>query len=555
MIARSTLVVALLLLFAAAGRAQDARDEFRMLELRVSGTGDRAIVMVDRGARDGLAVGDAVRFHPREGGPLRGTVVRVVERSAMVEIDGDREAPPLGTRGEVRIPVERAIETGVDPPELVPEVPEHPPWENTDEEYTPGMPLLVEVDAVRPEDRAARISGRVYVTGDWIQTLDEDRRDYFLRMGTDVRSLNPFGRGGELHFDAEMNFRRADLPDLDDENASELRIDRISYERGGTRFSDTRFEVGRFLQEGMYEFGVIDGYEYAKSSVGGDAVGFSLGFMPEPDPDFQSGKDFQLAAWYHWEPADFSALTVDGGYQKTFHNGDADRDLFVLRLANLPDEGWDVHGTAWIDLYTSGDDKDAGVELTQANLVTSRRFGEEGGLDISLTLTRFPDIERDEFLPPEPLDLLDDENKRLGTSAWKRVTESTRVIGIAGVWADEEDEGGDVEVGLEIDDFLLERSVTSFSVFDNHARFTDIVGARAGYRIHAGRGYWDLSVEAARQRQLGFSDALDNLPRIRARGSWGFRTGSGWDVSLYGEGETWDEDHAWSVGFFAQRYF
>lgn len=560
---------------AAGAGARDEAQGDRALPLRVSGTSQGSVVLVDRGSRDGVAVGDAVRFELPGGATATGKVARVQERSSMVALDGRGAVPPVGARGEVRVPLERltgapapapqapAPETTAapgapgdsgPPAEEAPAV-EHPPWARADDGYTPDRPLLAEVRAVRPEDRPRNAHGHLYAIGDWIQNLDGDRRDAFFRAGADFDVQNPFGRGGNLSVAGEGNWRGTEVPDRADESASRGRLDRLSWSLGGTRFDETRQEVGRFLQYGMPEFGVLDGYEWAHTGIGGDAWGWSAGFLPEPDPDHSTGDDAQAAVWYHWRPAEFETLTVDGGYQKTLHNGDADRDLFVLRMLQLPGRGWDLQATVWVDLYTSSDDKDAGLELTQAWVSTGRSWADGSRMDLTYTLLRFPDIDRNEFLQPDPVALLDLESQRVAVSGVYALGERARLRGIGGLWKDQEDAGGDFEGGAELDDLLLDGSRLAVSVFDTHGKFNDAIGVRTSVTLPTSIGRIDLLGEAAHQRVLGFSDNLDDLPRYRGRLGWGGRTASGWDLTVYAEGRSFEDDHNWAVGFFAQRYF
>ena len=69
-----------------------------------------------------------------------------------------------------------------------------------------------------------------------------------------------------MHYDLEVNYRRTDVPDLDGEENTRLRLDRASYHWGGTRFRKDRREVGRFLQSGMIEFGLGTARNLAGSS-------------------------------------------------------------------------------------------------------------------------------------------------------------------------------------------------------------------------------------------------------------------------------------------------
>ena len=50
----------------------------------------------------------------------------------------------------------------------------------------------------------------------------------------------------------------------------------------------------------MPEFGVLDGVEWSLRRPGGDRFGVSLGAMPEPNADHDTGQDLLLAAFYTW---------------------------------------------------------------------------------------------------------------------------------------------------------------------------------------------------------------------------------------------------------------
>jgi len=268
-----------------------AGEDVESIEFRVLSARDGGLVVVDRGARDGVAVGDRARFRPRDGGEREGTVVEVDERSAVVEPAEKGFVPEPGTRGTVLVPRAR----------LEPEEPEKGPGEEaappgeeaqpprgrgTGPEWTPDMPLLG-ARPLRPEQRAMRVSGRAYVIGGFAGGPG-DAADSLLRVGADVLVQNPFRRGDELRANVELDA----LTEQDETEATEILVRRFAYTWGGTRFADTRWEVGRFLQRGMPEFGVLDGAEWGRRRENGHRFGVSLGYMPEPDEDFESFTDF-----------------------------------------------------------------------------------------------------------------------------------------------------------------------------------------------------------------------------------------------------------------------
>ncbi len=101
-------VVALASAPQAAGRAQteparDERDAVWQIALRVAATPREGEVIVDRGSRDGLTVGDTVTFVPRNGSEYVGQVREVAEGRATVALAPGAPSLPLGTRGSARI--------------------------------------------------------------------------------------------------------------------------------------------------------------------------------------------------------------------------------------------------------------------------------------------------------------------------------------------------------------------------------------------------------------------------------------------------------------------
>lgn len=547
-------LAAILLGLAPSLRAQDDA-AFERVELRVHTAPAPGSVVVDHGSADGLAVGDAVRFRPRLGGVHEGAVIELDERSAVVELADRSVALEPGTRGEAFVPRER-LEVVQEAPEPPPAAAEHPPWERAEEQWSTDLPLLAQIDAVRPQERSRTYSARLFMSGDQTWASLDDRSDSFFRLGEDVRIQNPFERGGELHLEMEQTYRQTDVPDNPEDGARDLRVDRFSYAWGNDRFSEYRWEAGRFLQNGMPEFGVLDGVEFGRRLENGDRVGASAGFMPEPDADMQTGDDFQIAAFYHWTADETERFSVDGGFQKSFHEGDADRDLLVASVDYLPVDSWNAHATAWVDYYTEDDvAKGSGFELTEVYATTWRRWKSGNGMALTYTHQRFPELLRTEFLPVEVDQLADDRNDRLSLSGWRWLTAERRAHGQIGVWDDEDESGGDAELGVDVRDLLLDRSRTDFTVFGAQGEFSSLLGVRASWGRYDRLGRWDVLYELGRHEIIGFDDDENDLVQHRVRASREMRLGSGWNVSGYVETILWDDDDAWSLGFYLQKSF
>ena len=538
------------------------------IELRVISSGQGSSVTIDRGSSDALAEGDLVLFHPRSGGVLSGTVTTVNRRSALVDLHDPSSIPEVGTQGEVRIPRERQAALAEErraareqraaegQPEAAPvpvpeQAPAEDPWSNQDEDWSEGMPLLAEVGLVRPEQRPPRVSGRYYLIADQILTSEDDRYSGFYRAGTSISYENPFGKGDEIQFDGEFNYRNVEVPDNDDEDGGNLRLDRLSYRLGGSRFAPTRQEFGRFLQYGMPEFGVLDGYEWNRRTDAGQRYGVSAGFMPEPDEDMDNAHDFQFAGWYQWVSDLSERVSASAGFQKSWHNGAPDRDLLVTKFHYLPLDGWDVHGTAWVDYYSPGDTK-SGLGLTQAYLTAHRTFASKNSVTFTYSHLEFPDIERTEFAPPDANELEDEHRDRVEVTGRHWVARDQRLLGSLGLWIDDEEEGGDAEFGLEV---VQPRSHADIIAFGTLGEFTTTYGLRGSYSYYVDNGRWEISTEIANQDILGFDDNNDDLFQQRVRGLREFNSLWGWSFSGYFELDYWEEEEGLTLGFYAQRSF
>ena len=557
-----TLLAAVLWLLASSAsvvtaQADDAPHE--TIEARVTSSPGPGKAVIDRGSRDGVEVGDRVVFRLLRGSTPEGTVSAVERRRALVDLADGSSVVAAGTRAELRIPASRleVVPDEGETPTSEPGEDEAPSdWTNEDEDWTPGMPLLTRLEAVAPESRAPRITGRQYVIADAMLTGETDRSDAFLRAGTDVLYENPFGLGGGLEIDGEVNWRGTQLPDQAGDYRSRLRIDRLSYHWGGTRFNKERSEVGRFLQHGVPEFGVLDGYEWGVRRNNGHRYGASAGFMPEPDSDQETGEDFQFSGYYQWVPDQAELLRATGGYQRTYHNGAPDRDLLVGKLEYLPPDGWRFHTTAWIDVYGSGDElKGSGVELTEIIASAGHRWRNGDGLDVHLSHYQFPEIERNEFLLP-PIDAIADaHDERLSANAWTWVGRNQRLHGELGGWVDEDDEGGDIEAGLDVRDAFGRGTRADITGYMVSGKFSTILGGRLSIGRRFPTSGWDLTYELSTADQEGFQDDNDDIPLQRLRANFDWYEAAGWSLSLFGEGVLWDDQTGIAAGIYLQRSF
>ena len=549
------LLPALLLLLCGSPTAAQEQT-FELLNLRVTTALPGGLIVVDRGARDLVAVGDRVLLRPLGGTARKGAVVAVHDRTAEVTLFDRTFVPSPGTAGVVMIPSSRFEAPAAEPVDLRPVPPEHPPWERQLPKNTLDQPLLAEVELGRPEDRPSRTSGRFTLWADRTVSSLEDRKDSQVRAGLDVFVDNPFGHGGGLHYDGELNTRSTHLFDASDEQRQKLRIDRISYSWGGTRWQDERHEVGRFLQRAMPEFGILDGYEWARRFDHGATVAASVGAVPTPDRDLSSNGDTQASLSYRWVGDESERFSASAGLQKTWHGSKRDRDLLVAKMHYLPSDAWNMHATAWVDYYTKSDvAKSSGFELTELQASASRRWQNGEGASVAYTHRRVPEVLSDLPSIIAPTTLLDGRLDRLRGSRWTALNEKTRLRGDLGAWNDENESGGDVALSLDVDDLGSAGSLSSATAFFTKGDFSSGLGARLAYQWNAELGYWTLSYEAADHDNEGFTNDFSNIVQHWIRIERELPFADDWLLSLNADGRFWDGDHAWTLGLFLQHRF
>lgn len=532
------------------GAAPAPAREPRRVELRVSSSGPGARVLVDRGASDGLRRGDRVLFQRPDGAPRWGTVGQVGNKSALVELEEVGEPPAVGARAEVLLPAERfdapGEQSAVEPSR----------WRTADEGYSPDMPLLSRIQPVKPSERPRSVHGLTWLSATGHIAGDGDRSDSFTRLGTELRVQNPFGEGGDLQLDFELNYRTDDLPDEGYDDDFVLRLDRLSYARGGTRFTPARFELGRFLQHGLPELGLLDGVEWTQRLEGGDRFGASLGFLPEADAELSTGEDLQLAAWYEWVADELEELRLAAGFQKTLHEDELDRDLLVLRLRYQPPQGFDLSATAWVDFHDSDDQaKGSGAALTQAWVSSTRSFENGDGLSFSYRHLETPELLRDQVVPITPTQIAEGHYDRVAAGGWTWIAARTRLFLELGGWIDERESGGDALLGLELRDLFLEGGRGELAAFGTQGETSTVLGGRALYGRSLEDGRWELLYELSLQRQGDFEGDFGDIWQHRLRASRDLELGAALRLSLFAQGLVYDDEGSLALGFFLQKVF
>ncbi|MFK7739032.1 MAG: hypothetical protein AB8H80_01820 [Planctomycetota bacterium] len=544
---------------------------FAQVRLRVAAVRPAGQVVVDRGSRDKVQVDDRVVLEPRGGQAQTGRVVQVDSRTALVQLLDPKANVPAGTRGHALVPrvrLEPAKPQPARPGEENPaeegptsdstgagEPPSQSGGEAADDgdEWQVGMPLLGRRRAPRPEERESRVHGRLYGRGNLVRTLDSFSQS-FLVAGADFDINNVEGKGGTLRFHGE--FVRS--TEFSGNAGNDLRIYELSYERGGNRFEPWRLQMGRFLQRDVPEFGLLDGIEVGYRQENGDRFGVNLGYLPELDDDLESFADLAVSAWYVWNQDVGERVTYALAYQKTWHRLEGDRDLFLLKARFLPENGWDVSSSIWVDIYDNDDViKDESVEVTRANLFASRRVKGEGGVELFYDREEYPELRRQEnqqTLLPQTLAgaHVDRASARLWWHSGEKTQWFTRWTG----WVDEEGEGGAGELGLHWFEHAEGGGArTGLAAYHIEALTSSVSGVRLEHGGTYDFGRLDLLYE------LGFAhfddrpNRFNDLLQHRLGALVTTDLGSGWDASFNFDATLWDEEASFALGIYLQRLF
>lgn len=358
-------------------------------------------------------------------------------------------------------------------------VPEHAPWAEPVDGWDSSMPLLAPARALRRDERDAELRGRAFAQYNHTMTRGAASNQYSLgRIGLSLSLDNPFGLGGSFNFDGDVSMRSAWLADGDDEQRFFGRIDRLSYAWGGTRDEPLRIELGRFLHSELPELGVIDGAEMVYRLASHSKVGVSGGFLPEFTAEMRTGDDLAAAIFYRFTAGDHQELSAAVAYQKSFHKGQADRDLLVANLDILPGEHFSFTGTALADIYGSGDRIKSGLELTQAIARATLQTDPGHGIGAQLTYYRIPELLRDDFEPSIQDLLLEGEVLRYGVFTWQTITDALRLDARLDRFRDQRQAGYAWEFGAALSDWPLRRLTLRGAVFGNEGEFTTARGLR-----------------------------------------------------------------------------
>ncbi len=285
----------------------------------------------------------------------------------------------------------------------------------------------------------------------------------------------------------------------------------------------------------------------------GNRFGFSVGFLPEPFPDLQSGDDFQTAIFYRFVSNETEDLALGVGYQKTWHKGTPDRDLVVGSLDYTPNPKFSLHGTIWGDFYDSRDEiKSKTFEITEANLQGTFRVDPSQGIGVHVSQVRWPELLRNEFTPAFDDLIRGNRVLRYGVFTWKELGEHVRLDGRIDRWHDQDQDGTTWEAGVSLPNLLYERGEVALSVYDTDGLYSTGPGGRVSLNRYFSNGFVSVAYDVTGVEFVsGFEDFLQH----------GFHAGVDWnlssDVSCSLSGDYWfgKYQNSLGIGLFLQKRF
>ncbi len=429
----------------------------------------------------GLRPGDEVTFFPANDGIVNGTVQSVSASSGRCTILSTQNSVDIGTRAEVLLPTDRlSLEQERSEPRS--DIPEHPAWTATPQNWDENQPLLAAPAYARTAaERDLELHGRLFAS--YMHTLNQydQQNQYSLgRIGASMWMENPFRRGGGLYVDAELNRRGVFLDDDDDDIYGPGRLDRLSYYWGGSETQPLRFEMGRFLSSEFPEFGVLDGTELVYRTAAGHRIGASVGLLPEPFPNLSVIGDLHIAAFYRWVYDPEETLSSAIGLQKTWHRGTPDRDLLIWSTDYDPNLYVSVHGTVWVDFYDSRDTlKTTNAEVTQAIFQPIFRINPRHGFGANISSIRWPQLLRLDYSPYVDQQIIRDDVFRWGLFTWHDLGARTRIDGRVDQWRDQSQQTGTSWEGrVAFRDWLYDHGEVAFAVFTTQGLYSSGPGGR-----------------------------------------------------------------------------
>ncbi len=549
--ARAAVVV---VLAALALRAQtQPQPQPREVALTVTAASDRSVYL-DHGRDVGLAVGAFVRLFPPGAGELEAEVRAVTQTSARVDLPPGVPVPPVGTRGQARVvPPAPARAAAARPRPRV----QHPPWTRQEDPRAPGQPLLVPTFGQRPDERPMTLDGRLF--GSLQHARDHGGgggAEYWLgRLGVRADATNVVGDGERWRLAGELGVRDVAIERGDDESDHTGRVDLLSVAFGTEAWAPTGVEVGRFLSPHLPELGLVDGVEVVRRNGGGLRLGAGAGSYPRPFPARDAGDDVGFHVFADWTADEQRSAAAAVGFQKTWHRGEADRDLILVRGEWRPAQRVSLFAHGKLDVYTGSDAvKGSGVDVTEA-YAQARWDGEQLGTGVAASRFTWPELERAEY-QDLPAELVRDGfvDRFSWHGSWRASTRlSLRVR--ADVWRDQDRHGDTFGADADWRGPWNDHCALTVGAFVNDGGHAAGPGARVTVRDRVG----DATVRASYRWYRYELDGLPGAPATSVRQS--VEGGVSWPVGAAGDVEAtverWfgDREDATWLGLFVSWRF
>ncbi len=545
--------VTILLLLAILGSTAFAAEPVKVTVVSVSGRS----VFLNQGKQSGITSGVRVRLYPAGSPAVEGTVVDVTSHSARVEMLPGINVPPVGTDGEVfAIDVAPTSQPTTSPTNPAVPVPAHPPWTRQEGARTPDMPLLAPAFSLQASQRPSIFHGRVFIDGDASvdQAGGRGNQYYIGRVGTEFTITNPAGQGGRIDFAGQLSSRGSDLTDSNTTENDGV-LDRFSYTIGDELYAPYRLEIGRFYSYYLPEIGLVDGVEGAVRLRNGLNIGGGIAAYPQPFVDRAEGDDygFHLFVDYAADAPGKFAGTL--GYQKTWHQGVADRDVIITRASGFITPKLWLFGSAEADVYGGNEAvHSAGIDLTDAWLQARYTPAPTYGGSLSLSHYTWADLKRNDF-EPVPVGLIRDGRvDRVQASLWRNLTPSLRPEVQAHYFVDQVDSGYGGEFDLNCTNLRNVPFDLFGGVFYDKGSFTEGMGFRTELRPHTGDFQIFVGYEYYRYTAIGQVSSSDYFTRQTIRGGVGYQFGD-WYISITGDKYFGDVDDAYRLGTFLEYRF
>ncbi len=564
---RAAWLVALAALAAARAVAQEQGAE-RAVALTVTAVSDRSVYL-DHGRDVGLKPGTFVRLFPPGSGEIEVEVRVVSQTSARADVPLGLDVPPVGTRGEARVvpPADGKPAAGGGAGGA-PAKPAHTGWTRREPPRAADQPLLVPTFGQRPEERDATLDGRLFASYLWNRDTggDSDSEYSLLRAGMRADATNWFGAAERMRFAGEYDERTVSVADRPDEVDQTGRIDLGSVAFGTEAYARAGVELGRFFSPHLPEIGLVDGVEAVFRYRSGIRFGGGGGSYPRPFPARDAGDDVGVHGFVDWTADDRRTVAAAFGLHKTWHRGEADRDLFLLRGEWRPADRLWMLGSAKVDWY-DGDDWDAdpaigrvadpkgtGFELTEAML---QARWDPGAVGFGVTGSRFtwPALRRVEY-QSLPIELVTDGFvDRVGVNASWRAAAALTLRARADQWQDQDRDGSTYGGDLDWRSLWSQSSMLQLSAFVNDGGYAAGPGARVMARDRLG----DLAVRAGyRWYRYELGDLVTG-PEDFVRQS--VELGASWPIAADGDVdlsfERWfgDREDAFALALYLQWRF